>query len=213
MDKKNSNIIVRLKKRYWIFRKRIYDYVIHPLVGSRNSPHYDALGVSLGLIIGFSAPLGSHMLFLGALRLLFKFNVMVAFGFTFVVNPLNAIPMYYGYYVLGSFFIGDSASMSFENFRSAMSPVIESNHFWEEMLTFFLLGERIVRRWLVAALLLGIFFGVLGYVTTYLIQRKRLHKSLIKLSQEYKKLTTKSACPNSQNDTSIHVSESKHVNR
>ncbi len=213
MDSKNSNIIVRLKKRYWIFQKRIYDYVIHPLVGSRNSPHYDALGVSLGLIVGFSAPLGSHMLFLGALRLLFKFNVMVAFGFTFVVNPLNAIPVYYGYYVLGSLLIGDSASLSFENFRSAMNPVIESNHFWEEMLAFFMLGERIVRRWLVAALLLGIFFGVLGYVTTYLIQRKRLQKSLIRLSQEYKKLTTRSVSSNSQNDTSIHVSESKHINR
>jgi uncharacterized protein (DUF2062 family) len=153
------------------------------------------------------------MLFLGALRLLFKFNVMVAFGFTFVVNPLNAIPVYYGYYVLGSLLIGDSASLSFENFRSAMNPVIESNHFWEEMLAFFMLGERIVRRWLVAALLLGIFFGVLGYVTTYLIQRKRLQKSLIRLSQEYKKLTTRSVSSNSQNDTSIHVSESKHINR
>ncbi len=213
MDNKDSNISTRLNKIYWDLRNKIYDYVIHPLVGSINSPHYDALGVSLGLIVGFSAPLGSHMLFLGVLRLLFKFNIIVAFGFTFVVNPFNAIPLYYGYYVLGSFLIGDSASLSFENFRSAMNPVIESNHFWEEMLTFFLLGERIVSRWLAAALLLGVFSGVLGYVTTYLIQRKRLHKSLIKLSLEYKKLTTKSACSNSQNDMSINVSESKHVNR
>jgi uncharacterized protein len=209
MDKKDSHIVAGIKRGYRNLRKNIYNYVIHPLVGSINSPHYDALGVSLGLIVGLGAPLGSHMLLLGALRLLFKFNVMVAFGFTFVVNPLNAIPLYYGYYMLGSFLTGESASLSFENFTSAMSPVMESAYFWETMLTFFHLGEMIVRRWIVAAIFLGVLFGVSGYVATYLIQRNRLRKSLMKLSLEYRKLATKSGHSNLSNDTSPDTSESK----
>lgn len=209
MENKDSRVIKGLKKRYWDLQTKIYDHVIYPLVGSRNSPHYDALGVSFGLMVGLGAPLGSHMIVLGALRLLFKFNVIVAFGFTFVVNPLNAVPLYYGYYLLGSFLMGESASLSLENFRSAMNPVLESDHIWESMSAFFHLGETIVRRWLVAALTVGILSGVLGYATTYLIQRKRLHKSLVKLSLEYKKLATKSVSCNSHDDGSTLISESK----
>lgn len=180
-----------LLERYRTLTKKIYDYVIQPLVTSCNTPHYDALGVSLGLIIGLGTPLGSHMLVLGLLRLVLKFNFIVAFGFTFVGNPLNVIPMYYGYYLLGSFVLGESASLSFENFQTTMNPVVESSHFWESILIFFRVGRTILIRWITAAVLLATVFGILGYVVTYAIQRKRLLRSALNLDIEYQDLVTK----------------------
>ena len=199
MDSDSSKIPPKLFRD---IRGKVYDYVIKPLAGSRNSPHHDALGVSLGLIVGFGAPLGSHMLILGIARLIFKFNFMVAFGFTFVVNPFTVIPLYYGYYLLGSFLLGESPSLSFENFKSAMGPVMETDHFWETVLAFFHLGEMIVRRWLVAAAFVGVLTGGLGYVATYIVQKRRCFKSVVKLSEEYKKLASKSSVSNSQDDIS-----------
>ncbi|MCX5872141.1 MAG: DUF2062 domain-containing protein [Deltaproteobacteria bacterium] len=187
-------------ERYRTLTNKIYNNVIQPLVTSRNAPHYDALGVSLGLIIGFGAPLGSHMLVLGLLRLVLKFNFIVAFGFTFVGNPLNVIPMYYGYYLLGSFVLGESASLSFENFQTAINPVVESNYFWESMLTFFKVGRTTLIRWITAAVLLATVFGILGYVVTYAIQRKRLLRSALNLDVEYRDLITKLRSKDSKSD-------------
>ena len=179
---------VESRLSYKTLKIKIYEGVIQPLVHSRNTPHYDAFGVAVGLVVGLGAPLGSHMLFLGLMRLVQRFNVVVAFGFTFVVNPLNAIPMYYGYYLLGSFVMGKPAVLSFENFRMTMDPIMESEYFWESIVTFFQLSASILARWLTSAILLAVLFGVLGYAITYLIQRKRLIKRAVKMGLEYKSL-------------------------
>lgn len=176
---------------YKTLKRKISEGVIEPLVYSRNTPHYDAFGVAAGLVVGFGTPLGSHMLFLGLMRLVQRFNVVVAFGFTFVVNPLNAIPVYYGYYLLGSFVMGKPAVLSFENFRMTMDPVMESEYFWESIVTFFQLSASILARWLTSAILLGVLFGVLGYAITYVLQRKRLMKRAVKMGLEYKSLVEK----------------------
>ena len=180
-----------IKSSYKALRDKIYFNIAQPLIASRNTPHYDALGVSVGLFVGLGAPLGSHMLILGLLRLVFKFNVIVAFGFTFVINPLDAIPMYYGYYLLGSLALGERVSLSFETFRKTMTPVLESQYFWESILTFFRLGEAIFLRWLTAAICLSVTFGILAYALTYFIQRKRLCRVAKNLSQEYQHLVMK----------------------
>lgn len=188
--------------RYRAIKAKIYGNVIQPLVASRNTPHHDALGVALGLVVGLGAPLGSHMVVLGLLRLGLKFNVIVAFGFTFVINPLNAVPMYYGYYLLGSFMLGEPASLNFENFRKTIGPVMESEYFWDSMLTFFRLSSAIFFRWLMAAISLAITFGTLAYGTTYYIQRKRLHKAALRLGLEYRNLVERLHTNDSESDVS-----------
>jgi uncharacterized protein (DUF2062 family) len=202
MDNRQVGRWTGIGNRYRAFKDKIYSNVIQPLVASRNTPHYDALGVALGLVVGLGAPLGSHMLVLGLLRLGLKFNVIVAFGFTFVINPLNAVPIYYGYYLLGSFVLGEPASLNFENFRKTISPVMESEYFWESMLTFFRLSGAILLRWLTAAISLAITFGALAYALTYSIQRKRLHKAALRLGLEYHNLVAKLHTNDSESDMS-----------
>ncbi|MDA8405682.1 MAG: DUF2062 domain-containing protein [Deltaproteobacteria bacterium] len=202
MDNQQAGGWTGIGSRYRAIKNKIYCSVIQPLVASRNTPHHDALGVALGLIVGLGAPLGSHMLVLGLMRLGFKFNVIVAFGFTFVINPLNAVPMYYGYYLLGSFVVGEPASLNFEDFRKTISPVMDSEYFWESMLTFFRLSSAIFFRWLMAAISLAITFGTLAYGTTYYIQRKRLHKAALRLGLEYRNLVERLQTNGSESDAS-----------
>ncbi|MGC8603172.1 MAG: DUF2062 domain-containing protein [Desulfomonilaceae bacterium] len=202
----------RIQSAYKAIKDRIYCSVIRPLVVSHNTPDYDALGVALGLGVGLGAPLGSHMLFLGLLRLIFKFNVVVAFGFTFVVNPINAVPLYYGYYLLGSYALGEPASLSFDNFRKTVAPVMNSEYFWESMSTFFRLSGAVLLRWLTAGISLAVVIGALGYTVTYSIQKKRLHRTAARLGLEYRNLVAKLGARDStrglasQDKGDIHIS-------
>jgi hypothetical protein len=163
-----------LERSFWqktlhFFRTRFVD----PLIHSRSHPSVDARGVSTGLVIGLIIPVGGQLLFLALLRFAFRFNYMVAAAFTMVSNPLNMIPLYYGYYCLGSFILGKSVSLDFQIFKKMMNPIMEKEYFWGALSAFMTLGWEILIRWLAAAVVLSIFFGSLGYAVTYVVQRKR----------------------------------------
>jgi len=131
----------------------------------------------MGLIIGFLIPVGGQLFFLALMRSVFRFNYMVAAGFTFVSNPLNMIPLYYGYYWLGSVLLMEPVSLDFKIFQNVLTPVMEKEYFWESLSAFMTLGWGILIRWLVAAVFLSIFFGIVGYAGTYAIQKKRCRKA------------------------------------
>ncbi|MGC8658633.1 MAG: hypothetical protein ACP5U1_06120, partial [Desulfomonilaceae bacterium] len=82
----------------------------------------------------------------------------------------------------------EKVSLSFENFRKIMTPVMESEYFWQSLMTFFRLGEAIFLRWLTAAIFLSISLGIVAYLVTYLIQKKRLYRVARNLSDEYQNL-------------------------
>jgi len=140
---------------------------------STNPPWFDARGVAIGLAVGFGLPLGSQMLCLGLLRLAFRFNSLVAFACTWVNNPVTLLPMYYGYYCLGSFLLGKPPVMNVEAFRELMRPIMDAGHFWDSMAAFADLSLDFIARWAISAALVGIASGVIGYVLAYYVQRRR----------------------------------------
>ena len=166
-----------------IIRKSVVD----PLVFSRHSPRYDATGVSLGFVVGFGVPMGGHVLGLGLLRLAVRFNIILAFAVSSVVNPFNIIPLYYGYYWLGSLVLGRPVAMNFEVFQRIMNPVLDKAYFWEVHAAFIQLGWEILVRWAVAAAILAVVSGALGYVVTYRIQKKRCMGKAQMLGIQYEK--------------------------
>jgi len=155
------------------FRAKCMD----PLVRSRRTPSFDARGVSLGLFIGLIVPVGGQLLLLAGLRFAIRFNYMVAAAFTMVSNPFNMIPLYYGYYCLGSVILGKPVSLDFQIFKKIMNPIMEKEYFWDAMSAFMTLGWGILIRWMAAAVVLSILFGTLGYAVTYAVQRKRCMKA------------------------------------
>lgn len=167
------------------FKTSFYQSIVEPLVSSKNSPAYDARAVSIGLVVGFLAPIGTHVISLGLIRMLCRFHLAIAFAFTFVTNPLNVIPVYYGYYYMGSLILGDPDILQFERFRTLVSPVMDSTYFWQALSAIGPLGYEILVRWAVSAVILSSVFGTLGYVITYRIQARRCRRAALKLGIKY----------------------------
>jgi uncharacterized protein (DUF2062 family) len=166
----------------------IYDKLIGPLVSSRFPPWYDARGVALGLIIGFAIPVGGQVLTLTLLRIAIRFKYLASLAFSLVSNPFNMIPLYYGYYLLGSVMVGRAPSMNFEVFERLMHPVMEKTYFWEALSAFSQLGCEILFRWVIAAVILAVVFGLVGYGVTYRVQLKRCKRLAKELGVKYTKL-------------------------
>jgi uncharacterized protein (DUF2062 family) len=166
-------------------RSVVYDRFLGPLVFSKHPPRFDATGVCVGLVVGLATPIGAHTVAVALLRLVLKFNFVVGLAFTWVCNPFNVFFLYYGYYVLGSVVLGEPISMEFEGFRNLLHPVADKAYFWETVSAFVQLGRELLVRWCVAAVILGTIFGVLGYVITYHIQKKRCVKAAKKMRLGY----------------------------
>lgn len=171
---------------------KLHNIFIEPLISSRNSPHFDALGVSLGLIIGFLIPVGGQLACLGLLRLVMRFNVIVAGAFTLVSNPFNMIPLYYGYYLLGSLVIGKpEQKLDFTSFEAIMNPIMNADYFWESLDAFMNLSRAFLVRWVIAAVILSVVFGFLGYAVAYSIQKRRVMSAATVMGRKYHSLTEK----------------------
>jgi uncharacterized protein (DUF2062 family) len=173
---------LRVKFSRW-FRKLF----VEPLIYSSCPPWYDARAVSLGLSIGFLIPVGGQLLTLAALRLLIRFNYIIAAAFTLISNPLDMIPLYYGYYCLGSIILGRSTALDYGPFEKLIHPVIDKSYFWEAIAAFMQLGHEILVRWIVAAVTLALIFGILGYIVTFKVQKDRCKRAAEKLGEKYEK--------------------------
>jgi uncharacterized protein (DUF2062 family) len=154
--------------------KWIYPRVVAPMKESNEPPRFDARGVAIGLIIGFIVPVGGQLVLITLLRLFMRFNSLLAVAFSLVSNPFNFLPLYYGYYLLGSCIIGASPNVSRETFDTMMLAVAGSGHFGESWAAFLNLSGDILIRWSVAAVLMGITSSLLGYLITYRIKSRIL---------------------------------------
>ena len=167
------------------FRKMAYDAFVAPLLFARHPPWYDARGVSLGLIVGFGVPIGAQIVTLGLLRSVNRFNFLIAVAFSFVCNPLNMLPLYYGYYRLGAYVTGCGNRMDFAVFNKLMDPVTDSIYFWEAATAFAHLGTELLLAWFISAVILSVVFGILGYLVTFKIQHFRCARRAAKMGIEY----------------------------
>lgn len=68
-----------------------------------------ALGVAIGLFIGFLIPV-AQILLAAAAAVVLRANVPIAAAGTFVTNPLTVPPIYYAAYQLGAWATGRSAT-------------------------------------------------------------------------------------------------------
>lgn len=141
------------------------------------------------MIVGFLVPVGGQLISLGLMRLFLKFNIVVSAAFSLVSNPLNMIPLYYGYYLLGSMVIGKpDRIIEFSSFEAIMNPIMSADYFWESLRSFLSLGQAFLIRWLIAAVILSTVFGPLGYAITYWFQNRRIKAAAVAMGLEYETL-------------------------
>ncbi len=166
----------------------LYRYFVEPLSSARNPPWFDARGAAVGLAIGFGCPVGMQMVGLGVLRSLFRFNLPVAFAFTWVNNPLTLIPLYYGYYYFGSLCLGKPPLVTPEAFTDLMHPVLKTSYFWTAFQCFVSLGWEFLARWSVMAALVSTVSAILGYVLVYRVQKIRCLRRAKEIGMSYERL-------------------------
>jgi uncharacterized protein len=138
-----------------------------PLTPSRQPPWFHARGVAVGLIVGLGVPIGGQVLSLALLRLVFRFNTVMAFAFTWVNNPLTLLPVYYGYYCFGSYLLGNKPTIGCDQFHQLFDSVLNAAYFWASMRDIVSLGRDLLLRWALGAVVVAGVAGIVGYVTGY----------------------------------------------
>jgi uncharacterized protein (DUF2062 family) len=165
---------LNIKHRWWgRVRSHVYDRFLQPLLLSANPPWFDARGVSLGFVAGFIVPIGGQLFLIGILRMLLRFNVILALSFSLVSNPFTVIPLYRSYYGIGRLFIGKSGAFNIQQVDSMMDATVSQTYAWDSMAAFSRLGADILLRWFIGALVFAMIFGTIGYILTYFFQTKR----------------------------------------
>jgi len=153
-----------------------------------NPPWFDARGIAVGLAVGFGVPVGAQMVVLGLLRSLFRFNLVVAFAFTWVNNPVTLLPMYYGYYYFGALVLDRPISLTGESFREMMGPIIHAHHFWHAIGQFISLGFDVLVCWSITAVTLAVTSAVLGYLIGLKVQQAHCMTKARQMGITYEKL-------------------------
>jgi hypothetical protein len=92
------------EKRYsWRDRvKRTAKYWYYRVVRLRATPHNIALGVALGIFIGFMPIIPFQSVVVITLAFIFRASKLAAWVSTFISNPLDMIPLYYFLFVVGN---------------------------------------------------------------------------------------------------------------
>jgi len=170
----------------WL-RKLAYDNLVYPLAFSKHPPKFDARGIALGLFIGFIIPIGGQVIALTFLRTFIRFNFLASVAASLVSNPLNAVPLYYGYYCLGSWVLASPVDLDFSCFNKLMHPVSDASSFWDGWSAFMDLGKEILVRWSVGAVVLAVVFAPLGYLATYKLQQERCKRAARKMGLAYER--------------------------
>jgi uncharacterized protein (DUF2062 family) len=123
----------------WIFNENLWHL-------NRNS---SSAAVFIGIFVAF-LPIPGQMFVAAFLALMFSANLPLAIALVWITNPITIVPIFYGTYELGSFLLGQKATLQF-------SPSIES---------FIANISAIWKPLILGCLTCGFFFGSLGYSLT-----------------------------------------------
>ncbi len=143
---------------------------LNPLIVSKHPRRFNSRGAGIGLAAGFACPIGLQFFVITGLRVLFRFNSILALAFSLVSNPFTVVPLYYVYYRLGSFILEKPVEMSKERFDDAVQIALAAGYFWDTIPALLNLGRDVIIRWSISAVIFAVVFGTVGYLVTWRIQ-------------------------------------------
>ncbi len=113
------------------------------------------------------------MLIMGTLRLVFRFNFLIAFAFSWIINPFTILPIYYADYWLGSLLLAQPEVLTTSGFGEQVGPIIHSKHFVESLKAFLFMDLHIMKLWALGAFSVATVSSILVYLATLWLQRRR----------------------------------------
>ena len=158
-----------LSRRLWRLTKTYY----HKFKRTRGTPYSIAMGVGVGLFVGFAVPIGLQVP--GSLLMAFalRCNKIIAFFGTFVSNAYTVPIIYPLFCLLGARILGVDVTLRGMN-KDIMALIKEPS--WAGLMEF---GDELLWSFLVGSMIVGLVTGVIGYYITYwLVVRHRAKAQL-----------------------------------
>jgi len=139
------------------------------LAGLDDPPHKIAIGLALGIFVGFIPIMGIQMAVVLPFALLFRGNKTAAIGGVWITNPVTVIPIYYMNYKVGELFV-DYPPLAWSDFEGLFSNIT--------LTKFLKLGETILVPLFVGGLVVAFVAAIPTYfVTRHLVIRSRRRKA------------------------------------
>ncbi len=145
----------------------IHARFIQPMLTLQTTVHSVSLGVSLGLFVGLTPTVGFQMVVVFLLGTLIKANRFVACAWVWISNPLTMIPMYYGYYWLGSLILGRKL-LGYSSFAVRLESFGREG-FIAGLRELWNLGMELFEPLLIGSLLVATLGALIGYPVTYVL--------------------------------------------
>ena len=136
---------------------RLLRYFYLKLIRLKDKPHTVALGLALGVFVGFTPTIPVQTYIALALAFLFKGSKIAAIMGVWISNPLNMAAFYFMDYKVGKWIL-DS--------RVAFKPMDYS------VFTLLQEAQKVMKVMMVGGIVLGIPAGILTYIITFQIASK-----------------------------------------
>jgi uncharacterized protein (DUF2062 family) len=156
-----------------IKRNRLFRYFEYKVLHIDDKPHKIALGLAIGIFVGFSPLVGLHIFLALGLSLLLRANKFAAFASIWISNVFTFFIIYYPEYLLGRFIMSIfvpgrtlTSRQVLGSLHNLLSPghILEglySSEYWKQ---FWLLSKRIGPELWIGSLIMGSVFAVASYL-------------------------------------------------
>lgn len=157
--------------------KHLKKFVVHNILHIDDTPHRLALGVAIGIFVGWTPTIGLQSAITILLALMLKANKVVGLPLVWISNPFTLVPIYWPNYLIGNavmtIFVGDRPRMTFKMFEQAVMELLKntfnilSRDSWAQLhqiLIKFL--DFTVDLW-VGSALVGLILAIISYFVSY----------------------------------------------
>ncbi len=171
-------------KPSWYDLKGQFLQIWNRLLKLNDTPHDIALGLALGIFIGFLPIMGIQMAVVLVFALPFrKANKIAAVAGVWISNPLTVIPLYAFIYWIGTFFYPAEMVLTADAVKERMMEVVNLDGFVDQTAAFLGLGADIFLPMCIGGAIVGLIAMIPTYIATRIFftnyqKRKKARKDL-----------------------------------
>ena len=138
------------------------------IVKQKAPPHKIALGLALGIFVGFLPIMGIQMVVVSLIAIPLRANLKSALVGVWISNPFTFIPLYYGNYLFGRMFLSTRA-VGWKEFAGTITQA--SDWSWttirSSLANLVGMGTDILLPLWVGSAILAVLFSIPVYILTY----------------------------------------------
>ncbi len=159
--------------------QRINKLIVNKILHIDDTPHRLALGIALGLLVGWTPTIGLQMIIAALLATIIRANIQASVIMVWVSNPLTMAIIYYPNYLVGRLIMrlfsnqNDLGAYSYQQLKDMLAQYHANGSFWSCFYnsTFWknllqLLIDLGAELW-IGSLLIGLIVAIISYFASY----------------------------------------------